>query len=92
MDANERFELMADEFHKKTNLIAPGKSGFDEFNFIDRAYIVTEWNGFCTAYNERVFSAHYEMCELLESIRENYGANDALGIEIDKVLSKARGE
>ena len=42
--------------------------------------------------NAHLIAVAPEMYEMLESLRENYGANDPTGIEIDKLLAKARGE
>lgn len=42
--------------------------------------------------NAHLIAAAPEMYEMLESIRENYGENDTVGVEIDELLAKAGGE
>lgn len=91
MNTGEIMELISSEFCRKTNLVAPFSDEFNKLDGVDKDLIIDEFKKFRRAFEGRIFSSHYEMRELLESIRENYGANDALGIEIDKVLSRARG-
>lgn len=42
--------------------------------------------------NAHLIKTSPKMYEMLESLRENYGANDPTGIEIDELLADARGE
>lgn len=67
MDANERFELMAEDFYNKTGMLAPGKDSPAGF-YVDSEKLAAEWFKFCSEYNDRVFSVHYEMREMLESV------------------------
>lgn len=102
MNANERFELMAEEFYKKTGMLAPGKDSPPGFH-VDSEKLASEWFKFCTEYNERVYSVHYEMIRMLESkldlircgIGSNYSGDPKQNpkyLEVVELLAKARGE
>ena len=103
MNANERFEYMAEQFYKKTGMLAPGKdcpaalARSEE----DMHKTYKEWAIFTEQFHANLFQTHSDMYEMLdswllclkrkeESLEIEFTKQDIEDIE--SILKRARGE
>ena len=108
MNANERFEYMAEQLYKKTGMLAPGKDcpaafGRSEDDIIQRD---KEWAVFIESFYANLFQAHVDMYKHIErdiEILQRQAKQCVIGsyelaainsrIETkQKILKRARGE
>lgn len=57
MDANERFEYMADKFYKDTGMMAPGKDSPAAFGVTDRKERMAAWSEWCETFYSELFDS-----------------------------------
>ena len=98
MNANERFECMAEQFYKKTGMLAPGKDYPAELarseEGMHEAY--KEWAIFTEQFHANLFQTHADMYEMLE-LAINLMDGDSIEDftyqykEIESLLKRARG-
>lgn len=104
MNANERFEYMAEQFYKKTGMLAPGKDDAIPRSDNYKQKLHCEWAIFAEEFYSNLFKSHVDMQNELSAVSdflESMHFLDAdLTIEnsvklkksVDATLSKARGK
>jgi len=102
MNANERFEYMADRFYKKTGMLAPGKDCPAELARSAEDVVERDmaWREFIEDFSSSLFQTHADMYDALETIKRHilnmpicdphlYGWVEE---NIDPLLKRARDE
>lgn len=94
MNANERFEYMAEQFYRKTGMLAPGK---DDPLCHGEDYLknrIAEWYRFAEEFHANLFQTHTDMYEMLEECKSILEGNTYFvkAEKIELLLKRARGE
>lgn len=91
MNANERFEYMAEQFYKKTGMLAPGKDDALLRSEEQKHKAAVAWGIFTERFYSNLFQSHVEMYELLDEMA-SYDECQRFKKQINELLAKARGE
>ena len=67
MNANERFEYMAELFYKATGFMAPGKDSCAAFGVTDTEERDKKWKEFIEVFYSRLFKLHKSHANCIES-------------------------
>ena len=67
MNANERFEYMAELFYKATGNMAPGKDSCAALGVTDREQVEKEWREFTEVFYSRLFKLHQSHSNCIEN-------------------------
>lgn len=104
MNANERLEYMAEQFYKKTGMLAPGKDDATPRSEEYKQEVHCEWAIFAEDFYSNLFQSHIDMQKELSAtsdfLESMHFLDTDLTIEnsvklkkdVDAALAKARGE
>ena len=68
MNADERFEYMAEQFYKKTGMLAPGKDDAIPRSDEYKRKASCAWGIFTEKFYSNLFQTHADMYEMLEKV------------------------
>lgn len=91
MNANERFEYMAEQFYKKTGMLAPGKDDAIPRDEEYKQEVHCKWAIFAEEFYSNLFQTHADMYEFLDNLA-NGCLDEVHNNELLELLAKARGE
>ncbi|MCH7938515.1 MAG: hypothetical protein IID13_02075 [Candidatus Marinimicrobia bacterium] len=68
MDANERFEYMADKFYKDTGMMAPGKDSPAAFGVTDQKERMAAWSEWCEKFYSELFDSKPKYISVVDEL------------------------